>query len=347
MLKPLAAMLLVSLFAGCSGSSDYYEDAAPGVKRKRASRSLSGQFEWAVQYYEAGSYQEAVKRLEALKKEGARVPEFHLIEFYLGMCHYRLGELPKAVAELKEFLRSGNQAAPSQEARITLLLAYEKLGLWKESASLSAETHKLTLFHYNRGLLHLLWARALTEQGEILGAKAALDESMAFLDKMGEGEPASTFFSHPDQDLWGRFHFTQVLLETKECGLTEPKEVLKKKRLYEPWMDSVTDCLRSAISHASKELFAKESQWGETAENALVQAIESFANKIRGHLKREASVIERHRALNKTTRESYYRLLGTVDEHLKSFKNQGLNALALERMRKQIDRLLVGVSGPL
>lgn len=342
-------LLLGTLCLGLAACSSSTEETGAARPRRKASRSLSSQFEWAVQSYEAGHYQEAVERFERLKGSGAEVPEFDLILFYLGMSHFRLGELTRSVEELEGFLRSGSPRTQSQEARITLLLAFEKLERWKESAALSAETDKLTLFHHNRTLLKLLWARALIERGEVTGAKAVLEDSAAFLDKITEEEDAPVH-ARPDRDLWGRYHFTQVLLEARECALTQPKELAQKgtakKRLYVPWMESVTDCLRAALTHASKELFAKESLWGEKAEPTLSAAVEDFGQRIQRYLKQEAGMIERHRSLHKSARESLYRLLGTLDQHLISLRSRGASTHALDKLRKQIDRLLVSVSGP-
>lgn len=329
--------------ASCTGPTD---EVLVNGKPKRVRRSLSSQFEWAVQSYEAGAYEEAVQRFEKLRKDGAEVPDFDLVAYYLGMARYRLGEFGPAATELETFLRAQPGRQEAQDARIALLLTYEKLARWKDSATLAAETDKLTLFQYNRALLKLLWARALRELGELQGARAVLDDSAAYLDRVGKEESrAIPFFSNPDEDLWGRFHFTAVLIKTRECGLTEPKEV-KKKKLYLPWLEARTDCLRAALQTATQELFLRESPWGEKAGEAIGQAIEAHARNVAALLKAEAKKLEVHARLQKEAREELYRLLTPVDESLKNFKNRGINGQPLELLRKQIDRLLVSISGP-
>lgn len=343
-IHPLLPLLLLS-FAACSGSTD---DVM--VKGKRVRRSLSSQFEWAVQSYEAGAYGEAIGRFEKLRKDGSEVPDFDLIAYYLGMTRYRLGEYGPAATELETFLRAQPGRQEAQDARLALLLAYEKLGRWKDSTALAAETDKLTLFQYNRALLKLLWARALRELGELQGARAVLDDSAAYLDRVGKEESrAIPFYANPDEDLWGRFHFTSVLIKTRECGLSEPKEVPRSKpvkKLYQPWLESRTDCLRAALRTATQELFVRESPWSEKAADALGQAVEAHGRKLAALLKAEAKKLEVHARLQKEAREELYRLLGPVDEDLKDFKNRGISGQPLESLRKQIDRLLVSISEP-
>jgi len=309
-------------------------------------KSISSQFEWAVQSYEAGSYSEAIERFEKLRKEGAEVPEYDLILFYLGMSHHKTGENLKAAGELEAFLKAGQQRQESQDARISLLLCYERLSRWKDSASLAAETDKLTLFQYNRALLKLLWARALAEQGEIQGAKVVLEDAVAYLDKVGGDDKAIPFYANPDEDLWGRYHFSSVLMAARTCPSTQPKVINKKKTLYVPWLESVTDCLRTALTHASQELFVKDNAWSEKAGAELHSAVEAFGLKIQANVKKEEASLAGRQALQKSAAENLYRLLGTMDEHLKIFKNRGVGSPSLESLRKQLDRLLMAISSP-
>lgn len=341
------ALLLCSLLAlsSCSSST---EEVMVGGKPRRVKVSVSSQFEWAVQSYEAGAYEEAVSRFEKLRKDGAEVPDYDLVAFYLGMSRYRLAQYEPAALELESFLRAQPSRQESQEARLALLLSLEKLKRWKDSTALAAETDKLTLFQYNRALLKLLWARALRELGELQGAKAVLDDSAAYLDKVDKDEGrAIPYFSNPDQDLWGRHHFTAVLIKTWECSRFKPKETGKaKQKLYGPWLEAETDCFRSTLDTASQELFARESPWAEEAVADISRGVDAFGAEILGALKLEKKKLERHQALQKAAREHLYRLLGTLDEHLKNFKNRGINGAPLIELRKQIDRLLVSISRP-
>lgn len=344
LVETCAALLLVS----CAADETY-----PGGEYRKMQQSLSGKFEWGVQYYEAGRYQDALKIFERLRKEGTQVREFDLIPYYVGMSHFRLGHFPEASSELEAFLRARTTRAEVQEARLSLLLTYENLGEWKKASSLAAETDKMTLYQSNRALTKLVWARALREQGELLGAKAVLEDALPYLDKLGEDEKlSSSSHSNPDQDLWGRYHFTAILVKEMECNQLGPKELPGKtkkaraNRLYAPWLESVTDCLRSTVDTASEELFSRESPWGPRAEQTILHGVLGLAEKVQGFLSKEASVLAKHRSLQKVAREQFYRLLSSVDENLKIFKKRGVNSTALESLRKQIDRLLVAFSSP-
>ncbi len=340
----LCALLVLG---GCAA-----DETDPGGQYNRPHRSLSGKFEWGVQYYEAGEYKEALKTFERLRKEGARVPEFDLVSYYIGMSHFRLGHFPEAASELEGFLRTGSQRQEAQDAKISLLHTYEELREWKKASSLAADTDKMTLFQNNRALLKLIWARALREQGELLGAKAVLEDALPYLDLLGLDENTSvSVYSDPDQDLWGRYHFTSLLVREMECNQMVPKEVPGKGKkakgtyLYTPWLESVTDCLAKTIDVASEELFTRETPWAVPVEQSISNGIAVFAKKVEGYLAKEAPALDRHRALQKNVREQFYRLLTAVDENLKNFKKRGVTPSPLESFRKQIDRLLVTISG--
>jgi len=357
--RGFSALIAISLLASCAADETY-----TGTEHVRVKHNVSGQFEWAVQHYEAGEYKEAVKNFERLRKEGAEVPDYDLVSFYVGMSLYHLGRFDDAARELESFLRSNTTRQEGQDARLSLLLTYERLGRWKDIATLASETDKLTLFQNNRALLKLVWARALREQGEIKGAKAVLSDALPYLDKMGSSDrSANPFYADPDQDLWGRYHFTEVLVEEVECNKLGPKEIMgstkiksadgatkikkmRMHRLYNPWLEGVTDCFRKAVTLASNEIFAFESPWSAPAEQSLSQGIDVFANKIQTFLKEESGVLNNHRALQKASSEHLYRLLGTLDERLKFFKDRGVNSVHLESLRKQLDRLLVSLSRP-
>lgn len=333
--------------------------------RRRRPDHNSSRFEWAVQHYEAGNYEKAIASFESLRKDGAAIPDFDLIPFYLGMSQYRLKHFETAAGELESFVRAGGDRQESQDARVTLLLACEKLGRWKDAASLAMETDKATLFQYNRALLKLVWARALREQGEILGARTALDEAQPFLDKVGTDDGGQPYYADPDQDLWGRFHYTAILVQESECTKLMPRDLAgpapepegkegsskkKKKRaprlLYAPWLESVADCQRQAIVRAADDLFERESPWGAPSLAAIQQGLDAFATKIQIYLRGEVAALERHRALQKSARENLYRILEATEVKLKYFKDHELNSEPLESLRKHLDRLLVQGSSP-
>ena len=124
------------------------------------------------------------------------------------------------------------------------------------------------------------------------------------------------------------------------------KAKAKPKRLYAPWLEAVTDCLRQGVTHAADSLFDRESPWSDLTLQGLSRNIEDFGQRIVGHLNEESSSLDRRRALQKASRENLYRLLSTIEEKLKNFKDQDLMSEPLEALRKQVDRLLVQISTP-
>jgi hypothetical protein len=347
----LSLLIFTALLCGCVSARDY-------ETRHRAVNTVSSRFEWGVQHFESGDYPKAIATFESLRKDGASVPGYDLIDYYVGMSHFHLREFDHCTTELEAFVRAGTKHEEEQDARVALLLTYEKLFRWKEIASLASESDGLTLFQNNRALVKLLWARALREQGELGGAKATLDETLPYLDKVGD-ENGQPFYADPD--LWGRYHFTVLLVRESNCALLEPKNVApppkprkdnkpslkpKPKRLYRSWLEARIDCQRKAITEASEELFPLESGWTEPTVATLLQATGALADEVIRFEKEEASVLERSHALQKVARENFYRLLATIEEQIKIFKKRELSNTPLELLRKQVDRLLVAISRP-
>jgi TolA-binding protein len=163
-----AALLALgcALLPACAGSAPPpAEETAPAVSGSRA-RSLSDQFQWAVQDYEAGKYTEAAEKFRRLEASGAETPEFDLVPFYLGMCYYRGGQYAPATDRLRAFLKGERNGEMAQDARLALLTIYERTQRWDDLLGLAAETDPLPLFQDNRAFLKLLWARALEAKGE-------------------------------------------------------------------------------------------------------------------------------------------------------------------------------------
>jgi tetratricopeptide (TPR) repeat protein len=350
----LLPLLLLALFPleGCSLFSSGTAPQKPTLsqQRQRLSRSLSYRFEWAVQNYEAGHYKEAIDRFQKLRQEGSAVGEFELIPFYLGMSHFRIGQLAEGEQELNAFLKASPQRNEAQDARITLLLLYEKQRDWNKTLGLAAETEKQALFQYNRAVLKLVWARALAEEGELKGARAVLKDAEQFLESSGSPDSTFTIFSDPNQDLWGRYHFTEAMIAEKSCRLMNPKELAGKKkdtrRLYEPWLEASVDCLRHSLVEADRQLFQKESVWSPEVGAIFLDSVDLLGNRVKGYIAQEKEKLDRQHLLEKNAREHLYRLLSTIDDLLKSVKKQRVETSSLESIRKRIDLLLLQISKP-
>jgi tetratricopeptide (TPR) repeat protein len=343
-----AALLLLSLTA-CSASlrsGDAIVTPSNAMSDTAREKSLRNQYEWGVQYYESGKYLEAIKQFQKLKADGAEIPAFVMVPFYLGMANFQLNNYPVAESYLRDFLKSETPSSESQDARIALITMMERLKKWDELLGLAAETENLTLFQDNRAFLKLLWAQALEAKGELKGAKAVLTDAEQFLG----GEPAaSARTANQDRDLWGRYHYITLLLELDACRLNAPKEIGSKKsrrRLYAPWLDASVDCLRKALALARTELFARESIWSEPSGQALRQGVDLLGNRAKEFLRAETTNLPAKRALEAAARSSLYRLMGSFDDAIQSLQSQNLAAPTLKDTRKQIDLLLSSLSAP-
>lgn len=347
--------LLAALFlCGCSAVHNvlYPESIEPEpkpvtkVEEKRLERIVSSQFEWAVQNYEAGAYEKAISQFKRLQSQGSNVPSFELIPYYLGMSYFRLGRDKEGVPQLEAFLKKSGPVGEQQDARVSLILAYERLQQWDKVVALAAESNKQNLFQENRALVYLVWARALREKGELQGAQAALKEGEQLM-QSSSSEPRIN--SDPNLDLQGRLQFTASHLQTEECQRTQPKEVKsgKKsvKRLYRAWLESESECIRKSLGSAT-ELVRLDSPWTAPALQSVDTALVRFTDKIRAFMTQEKSRLDQKRELERGARQELYRLLGAVDDSVKNLKNQSITTDPLELLRKRLDALLVSLSLP-
>lgn len=343
--KAAPACVLLFVFASSCASADraatdskHSSSATKGVVQPQAP---SSEYEWAVQNYEAGKYDEAVKEFRRIATRGPETPAFDRIPFYLGMSLYRLGQHPEAERQLKLFLKGAN--SNNQEARLALLSVYERTQQWDRAVALAAETDQLTLFQDNRALVKLIWAQALKEKGERGGARAVLKEAAPYLDTQ-----AASRGGDPDRDLSGRFQYTTQTLDQQDCATLRPKELpgsgRQKRRLYSAWLDAATDCLRKSVRDSRAELFSRESPWATATTNALEAAVASFGSTIQMYLKQEHGRLEERRKLQVAARQGLYRLLSEVDAALTQLKSEGFQGPSYENLRKRIDLLLVSLS---
>ena len=345
------------LLAACSLS-----ETAPETTQEPKAREFSsptrerirdharwGKFEWAIQDYEAGNYQEAADEFRKLESSGANLEDFDLVPYYLGMSYYHLGKLQPGAEKLERFNQIAKDRREIQESRITLLLIYEQLKNWPRVLGLAAEMNDQSLFHSNQALHKLVWARALRETGELQGAKAVMKDVTQYLSQGPEQEENWGQPTDPKNDLWGRFHYTALLLAEDECAKNTPNKVGTGKRakpLYNVWLEATADCVQNLITLASRELYRKESAWSALAAESNARSVREFGTKIQAFLKTEGKVLEARRSLEKVARQQLYRILTRLDENLKKLKEQEVSAQHLESLRKQIDLLLVSISRP-
>ncbi len=356
MTSPLSTRLLNTwskgiflLLVSCASSPETERPAdlmAQKLEAQAESQAANAStFEWAVQHYEAGAYDEAIAELLSLQKEGTSLAHYDLLSYYLGMSYFHTQDYPKAGPQLEAFLQAAGVRTEAQEARMALLLVYEQGKAWDKALALAAETEKRPLFQPQRALLKLVWALALTEKGEALGAKAILKDALQFLDR---GAALGTT-RNGENDLWGRYHFTALYLREQGCAPVLPKEIKTgkhTKRMYSNWLLAKTDCLKVSLKEAQEELFLRQSPWSERAGESLSRTLAALGKQIQEFRRLERGALNNRLKLEKESRESLYRLLSEVDKYLNALENQKLTMAPLVALRKQIDLLLVSISLP-
>ena len=337
---------LADLRAEKSNGSAHRHHRTPVVNYQ--GKKYLGRYEWAVQSYESGEYDLAIVEFQKLKNLGSTVPNFEKIPFYLGMSHFKKSNWAVAQPLLEEYVHQNLSDSNGQEARISLLYIYEKQKNWNTLATLAAETETVNLFQTNRIQQKLLWARALRAQHELQGARIALKEAFTQLQNI----PASLsdpYSEDLNEDLWGRYYFTELDIQVETCVSQEPREKKQKKklsRLYSQWMAGVTDCLRGVLRTANQELFPTESKWSENATVSLEEGIALFVGKIQQFQSSEKENIAQWQSIEKEARQQLYQVFNLVDADLKQFREQSLPTNSLLHLRKQLDLLIVSLSSP-
>lgn len=339
--RNICVSLLLLQLSGCSTLHDFFwpEDsetqssAASPTRSKRKAKAISSSFEWAVQNYEAGAYVEAIRQFLALRKAGAEVPGYEMIPFYLGMSYAHRGPQAKAQEELELFLRSQPKGREGGEARMALLLIYEQVRNWDQVVALAAETDQLQVFQDNRALLKLIWARALREKGELMGARAAIKDADQYMENTAEDSPEG-------KDLWGRYHYVELITQLQECANFSAKSVGKKK-LFATWLESEGACWKLAYEAALKN-FRADNAWANLSKESLLLGLDTWGTKLKKY-SAELKSLEPKRNLQKLARQQLYRTLAIVDHDLKDFKERALNSNPLEQIRKRLDLLIVSI----
>jgi len=344
----LRSILFLTFFSLSSCSSlhaflwDKEKPAAFSTEKKVGAkkRISSNQFAWAVQNFEAGRYEKSLRLFLKLKAQGPQLEDFELISFYLGMSHFRLNELALAQKNLEFFIQQRLDLHQTQVAKLTLLSIFESEKKWNKILGLAAEMNTLSLFQDSRAYLKLSWARALRENKEHRSALLMLKEARDYLDVTDVSQLRP---SQPDQDLWGKYHSTELLLALDECGALEPKIVGKESRL-ETWVDASADCLRRSFSLFSENLVSNDSPWITFAEENYLSSLNSFFVRYQGLEKKQS--LTRRRKLDPLMKSSLYRLHSEMETQKARLKDRSLSLDPIERIRKRIDSLLISLSQP-
>ena len=307
----------------------------------------SSQFEWAVQYYEAGQYEKALPSFLKLSEKGAEEESFQLVPFYLGMTYYRLRNWAKASEFLEAFNRVKTEGAVSKESRVALMVCYENQQKWQQATALASEIDTMNLYQDNQFLVKLIWARALSEQGEILGAKTILKDTFQQMSNFPMSENPDLLQQDTESDLWGRYYFVSILINEKECESIQPKEIKGKKPkfLFDNWFEAENECVKRALKEGSLDLFRSDKAFSHPAAALIEKALESYAAKSNQFAAKQAN-IEAKRQIANNARQHFYQVMGYVDELQKNLKIQELESPHLKQIRTRIDYLILSISSP-
>ena len=332
------------LLSACSGFGDFIyrpspqpgsdnTQAAPTTaalseeEKNKLSRRFRSRYEWAVQYYESGEYDKAKKSFLSLTQAGALLEEFELVPFYLGMSEKKLGNCPAAIAHLQNFKKSSRMLG---DARLAQMECLEQMSEWKKITALAAEMEKASLLQEQRVDYLLFWSRALTELGELQGAKSRLEEA------------ENQIFNQPGERRESqRFALSRLAFDLKTCSqLPYPK----KKAPWQNWVIGRSECEEQSLRYAGEKLFGSDSAYAQMAYTLLEKSSRIFVDDSRG-LAKNLNLRDR-RKLRDLTQKSLYRLYdraGTIENAL---QKQMLITKHLEQLKKHWDGLLSELTQP-
>jgi len=317
-------------------------------------RAISTQFEWAVQYYEAGQYEQALASFSSLEKEGASVPSFELIPFYQGMSFMQLNKPEKAIPYLESFIKNNAKLAKAQEARMALLICFESTKNWTALSAMASEIEKFSLYTENRTLLHLLWAEALLEQNELLGAKKNLAVAASLMNNMPVHSDSylSAELNRSNEDLYGRYIWTNARFNVLECTRLKPQEQSKKsknkKHFFEIWIQAKSDCLQKTMLETLNVYQSLSPRWAENTVKIYTQACNDFIKTPQWLVENKyiSNQKEAKQMLKNKLRISFYNFSSLWGGFLKNFQYQTLNRDYLEKIIKHIESLIYELSLP-
>ncbi|MCO5143066.1 MAG: hypothetical protein M9962_08255 [Oligoflexia bacterium] len=345
------SLALTSFFASCSPLPTVIDAEQPTTKdysrtkEKAYQKSLSTQFEWAIQYYESGDYERAIQQLNKLEPRGSQLKNYQEIFFYQGMTYFYLNNYPASEASLLNYLKQVNSGTHSIEAKLTLLKVYESTKQWDKILGQVAELRKTQLYHDNKALLLLIWTRSLLETNEINGAKQLLSESEQTVQQF---PPKSNTYAAigKNQDLWGRFYFTKLMLNKKLCN-QEPKRTNDKTKawLFDNWLEGESECLKNGLNILT-QIYELDSQWQNESTEMWKSSLEAFFLKISNYRLKNKLGLNERRKLTTAARKSLYLLSSECDKIAKTIEFQNVNSQPLKQIQKRIETLLLSLSSP-
>lgn len=339
----LFLVLTVTLLGGCSSTpvakKPNLENSVSTPKADFFSDGLNSRYQWAIQNYEAGQYEKALKELHSISMEGPEVERYELVDFFEGMSLFHLSRLPEATAKLEAFLKQAPKAYEAQEARMTLLRAYEMEKNWPKLVALAAESDNQSLYFENRALLKLFWAEALNQLGEHSGAERVLSETNVLLNNLPEEYEGSGDGYDLRRELRGRYQWINLSNKAHDCSRTVVP-AKGKASLLNQWADGYGECLVQASQDFFKDSRDLGAQWIERSQMALFDAWKNWLAESHARLEEKKGSLALKREVDQRVKKSFARFLFLIQEERKSFKNQPDKDKILRRLAQNVENLL-------
>lgn len=325
--------------------------AAPGPQteiEKALSNLPSSKYEWAVQSFEAGQYETALEKFSALELDGANVASFELIPFYIGMSHFQLSHLDGAISYLKKFLAGNGKRSEADDARIALLLAYEKKGAWSEITAVAGEMQESFTNAEDRILLRLVWAEALVRQGEYPGARQILRDAETGMGNIPFTGLDADLTASAGEDLQGRFAWLKTKSELAECSDRYPmnpdapaKKGAKKKEKgpnLAHRLEGKSECLEKALARSLENYAFFTPAWSGQIADTLRQGLESFVAEATQPAPGRIAIVK------PILQRAFYRIAAQLQNRLGTAEMPQTTRKPLEDLGKSVESLLQRVS---
>ena len=275
------ASLVLSLGA-CSSVARLFgkKETPPAPEPTKKFQVVESDFEWAMQSFEAGQYEDALARFQKVSRGGGANSRNDIILFYQGKCLFGLGRINEAVPKLELFLERNLSHPKAQEARFSLLNSLAQLREWKKVTLLAADTLRLESLAGNRILVQLIWGQALVELGELTGAEKSLQEAKPLFASLPDHSLVGDIVSESKSSLADRALWLGAHLDFARCRKIAPPGQNNKRstaiKSSQDWARNKGKCLHKAISASLESFPALGPRWQHALEQSISEAIDHY-----------------------------------------------------------------------
>lgn len=346
------SILLVGLLvnSSCSTVATMFGKGDPPPRSEQLGKEIivlnpTTSYEWAVQAYEAGLYEEAKERFEKLEKDAKGASSFFMIPFYLGQIYYFLGNYEQSIARLENYLRRVPNSERDQESRMTLLSAYIVQRNWDKAAVLAAESNSKSLYTGNRILLQLLWAEALMHRKELIGATKTLQAAKTTLSQIPKDSNIGQGTAGLNENLGERALWLEAAISAARCqNLPLPPKPIKsrRKQVLEAWYTRKVDCAYDTIAAALPSFGDLGHRWNQEMLKTMVAVLEEvdLAPKLLVQEQRIANLTMAREGAIRPYRKHFYRLLNFFRDLSENVPGSPERIQAQQRLTAKVEQIL-------